>query len=479
MATKKAKSGMGGLQLKPRQAGESTHSDSPLVSAVRGGTEQRVRRLRLDEIANNPENPVARSEDVLDELANSLKQVGQLQPGLVVSASEYVAAHPEHAAAIGGKKWVLLAGHRRKAAAEIAGLQEIEVLERTSDRMDETLIHENLHRRALTPIEEASSFQRVMERSNLSQRQMAEHAGVSQTYLARRMLLLKLPEVLQAAIDHGLVATSVGVSLVRDENEDTLNALATRIEKDDADLSHDWVLPAALREARAEVREKNAVEEASKKAADEGVTMIANPAEAFGQNRIYEHQLTTDEEIEEARFRGDLAYVPATAVHADAPVAVRTSKAEGDAPTNKETQDEIAWQKKNAATARRAFILKMVERKPSTREIVEILALAMLSGSHLGAQVTSSARKIAQNVGLKPEADKDREWRMQLLKEKPKKREHLAWITAITALEKPMRNPTGPWTEAMVEFMDYLVDHGYEMSDWEKSEMTKAKKEQA
>lgn len=62
-------------------------------------------------MADNPENSAARVEDVA-ELVASLQQVGQLQPGLVVVAAGLLADHPQHAEAIGDRRWVLPAGHR-------------------------------------------------------------------------------------------------------------------------------------------------------------------------------------------------------------------------------------------------------------------------------------------------------------------------------------------------------------------------------
>ncbi|WP_281712119.1 hypothetical protein, partial [Dermacoccus nishinomiyaensis] len=79
------KNDLGGLQLKRHRESTDEQSAPSVVSAVRAGGDPRVRRLPLDSVADNPENPEARAGDVT-ELAASMRQVGQLQPGLVVTA---------------------------------------------------------------------------------------------------------------------------------------------------------------------------------------------------------------------------------------------------------------------------------------------------------------------------------------------------------------------------------------------------------
>ncbi|QEH94776.1 hypothetical protein FV141_14230 (plasmid) [Dermacoccus abyssi] len=106
------KTGLGGAPLQRR--GPKARKSASLVSAVRTQDESSVLYLALSEIADNPENPEARVQDVA-ELADSMREVGQLQPGLVVDAGEFVAEYPQHAEAVAGRAWVLLAGHRRRA----------------------------------------------------------------------------------------------------------------------------------------------------------------------------------------------------------------------------------------------------------------------------------------------------------------------------------------------------------------------------
>jgi len=120
------------------------------------------------------------------ELAQSIKSVGVLEPLLVTTDK------------------VVVAGARRLAAAKKAGLKEVPAIVRPFSEQErlEAMIVENLQREDLTPLEEASAFQRLAG-LKLTQRQIAEKVGKSQAHVAKRLALLALPEKVRKQVDSG------------------------------------------------------------------------------------------------------------------------------------------------------------------------------------------------------------------------------------------------------------------------------------
>src|SRR5690606_9921770 len=151
----KAKKGMGASPL-----GKSEGRRRSLVSTL-GDSSGIGQMVPVEHIADNPANPPARAED-LSGLLESVREVGVLQPVLLVPAAAFIKVNPQHADAVGERAWVLLAGHRRVAAARLADRDEVHAIIREdlslSGRDAEIMLHENLHRKELTPLEEARAY---------------------------------------------------------------------------------------------------------------------------------------------------------------------------------------------------------------------------------------------------------------------------------------------------------------------------------
>lgn len=145
--------------------------------------------VRIDEIHPHPANPRRNLGD-LTGLAASIGTVGILQPLVVHEADEGVIA---------------LLGHRRRAAASLAGLEEVPAFVwtgLTEDEQLEVLLIENLQRDDLKPCEEAHAFDSLVK-SGKSQRIVAERVGCDQSHVSRRLELLKLSEEDQERVDAG------------------------------------------------------------------------------------------------------------------------------------------------------------------------------------------------------------------------------------------------------------------------------------
>ena len=142
----------------------------------------RVIYLPAEEILPNPNQPrrVFKEED-LEELSRSIGELGLLQPLSVRRGS-------------GG--WELIAGERRLRAAKLAGLKEVPCISVQADEEASSLLAlvENLQRRDLDFLEEALALRKLIDRYDLSQEEAARRIGKSQSAVANKLRLLKLPQ---------------------------------------------------------------------------------------------------------------------------------------------------------------------------------------------------------------------------------------------------------------------------------------------
>ena len=121
------------------------------------------------------------NQELLQELADSIKQYGVLQPLLVQKK---------------GDLYELIAGERRWRAAKLAGLKEVPVVirEYTKQQSMEIALIENVQREDLNPIEEAYGYRRLMERQNMTQSEVAQAVSKGRSTIANSLRLLELPE---------------------------------------------------------------------------------------------------------------------------------------------------------------------------------------------------------------------------------------------------------------------------------------------
>ncbi|MEV7616903.1 ParB/RepB/Spo0J family partition protein [Streptomyces sp. NPDC089799] len=164
-------------------------------------------------VVGNPGNPrregeYSTSDPGFEELMVTLKEVGQLQPVVVVSREVFLRLKPEHTKAIGTADWVVVNGNRRFAAARQLGWTRIDIkvqdhLGDGKGLLDEAVIIENIHRKAIEPCKEAAFLQNLVERYG-SQDKVAARIGKSQMYVSHRLSLLRLAPELQRRVDAGV-----------------------------------------------------------------------------------------------------------------------------------------------------------------------------------------------------------------------------------------------------------------------------------
>lgn len=174
------------------------------------------------DLAPHPDNPRRVLGD-LGELAASIEAHGVLEPLIVVPVEAFNAAHADRPVALiagagAGVRWVVVAGHRRHAAAELAGAATVPVLVR-ADLADpaaalEVMLAENVQRAALTPLEEARAFARLRA-AGRSQRDIAARLGCAQSQVSKRLALLDLPAAAQAAVEGGRLQLADAAELAK------------------------------------------------------------------------------------------------------------------------------------------------------------------------------------------------------------------------------------------------------------------------
>ena len=168
-----------------------------------------ILRIPINLIDPNPYQPRMNfAQEALDELADSIKTLGLIQPITVRT--------------IAGNRFQIISGERRFRACGIAGMDMIPAYIRHADDqgMLEMAIVENIQRENLDPIEVAMSYQRLIEECNLTQEQMAFRVGKKRASVTNFLRLLKLPAKIQHDLKVGLL--SVGHAKVLLGIEDTM-----------------------------------------------------------------------------------------------------------------------------------------------------------------------------------------------------------------------------------------------------------------
>ena len=166
--------------------------------------------IPVDRLRPNPEQPRrAFDQGALDELADSIRRHGVLQP-LLVSED-------------GAGGYVVIAGERRWRAARAAGLTTVPAVirERLGARDELALaLVENLQRRDLSPLEEARAFEHLRSEHGLSQAEIADQVGLDRSTVANALRLLKLPEAIQAWVEAGDLSAGHGRTLLGFADDD-------------------------------------------------------------------------------------------------------------------------------------------------------------------------------------------------------------------------------------------------------------------
>jgi len=167
----------------------------------------------------NPHQPrIDFNQEKLQELANSIKEHGIIQP-IVVTKND--------------NQYEIIAGERRFQAAKILGLKKIPVIVREADEKQklELAIIENVQRHNLNPIEEAKSYKKLEEEFDMNQEEVALRVGKSRSAVANKTRLLNLPIEVQKALIEGKITEGHAKAILALENPEKQRALFEMILK--------------------------------------------------------------------------------------------------------------------------------------------------------------------------------------------------------------------------------------------------------
>jgi|Deesub1362B_J571_1020462.scaffolds.fasta_scaffold00082_38 ParB family chromosome partitioning protein len=165
------------------------------LKALIPDTTEGVQEIPLDRIMPNPKQPRrVFEESTLEELANSIREKGVLQPVIVKKAED--------------DKYILVAGERRLRAARLAGLTSIPAIVKDTTEAEavEIALIENIQRDDLNPLEMAEAFQRLINEFNYTQEQLATRIGKDRATVANYLRILKLPPDIKEHILSGQIS---------------------------------------------------------------------------------------------------------------------------------------------------------------------------------------------------------------------------------------------------------------------------------
>ncbi|MEW6456524.1 MAG: ParB/RepB/Spo0J family partition protein [Acidobacteriota bacterium] len=188
------------------------------ISLLRG---ERYSEIDIDLIKPNELQPrVKFSDDSLDELANSMKETGVLQPIIVVSDESY---------------FRIVTGERRWRAAQKIGIKRIPAIIKKipPEKQLELSLIENIQREDLNPLEIATAYHHLVEGMGLTQEEVAEKIGKDRSSIANYLRLLKLPKEIKDALAENKISMGHARALLSIENEEDQKILcAITIKKD-------------------------------------------------------------------------------------------------------------------------------------------------------------------------------------------------------------------------------------------------------
>lgn len=173
--------------------------------------------IPIQKIEPNPDQPRNQfDEDSLQELADSIKQFGVLQPLLVKKRDDF---------------YEIIAGERRWRAAKLAGLKELPVVIRdfTDNEIVEIALIENIQRENLSPIEEAMAYKRLMEEFHLKQDEVATKVSKSRATITNSLRLLKLDQRVQHMLEEEMISNGHARALLAIHDGDQQYEVAMKV----------------------------------------------------------------------------------------------------------------------------------------------------------------------------------------------------------------------------------------------------------
>lgn len=182
--------------------------------------DEQIKQIDISDIKPNPYQPRKTfDENHLNDLADSIKQYGILQPIVLRKTVQ---------------GYYIVVGERRFRASKIAGLKYVSAIikDLTDEDMMELVVIENLQREDLNAIEEAESYQRLMTDLKITQQEVAKRLSKSRPYIANMLRLLHLPKKIADMVKDGRLTSAHGRTLLAIKDEQQMLRLAKRVVKE-------------------------------------------------------------------------------------------------------------------------------------------------------------------------------------------------------------------------------------------------------
>jgi ParB family chromosome partitioning protein len=499
------------------------------MSAVAADEAFRVVQLAVSEIAPHPFNAAARSQPQpgdpkWEELLSAVRANGVRLPVLVVPRAAFVSARPAAAQELSDSaRYVLVYGHRRRAAALEAGRDTVpavvdDTIMADNGDLDE-MATENLGRQDLSDLAEADLFARYSE-AGFSQRAIAERLGIDQATVSRRLALLLLAPEVRAAVDGGQLPSAEAAAFAgvlpygparrwqkkKDPDQDTEGRRLEQIEALRLVLERGWTAQRAAERVAAE-RDGRAEAHAL------GVQLIEDPRAELGEDYI-ERRISRDQ------YRAGMDVLGAINANtgqldlysrekrtenqpgsgADTETADGAGvAADGDGPTPSgdrgaadaggDTGEPGEWahdssdsdedseaaalaeqQRVDTAAAvaaqarRREACAALITHQPSNAELLKMLVQQYLSGVAARSQ-TSAVRALLRDWDATADGAGD------------KARNARAWHHAVAAAELHTAElKAALWDDDAVAHLELLIERvGYQPTDWETRQLAEAR----
>ncbi len=232
----------------PQRASDTQQEGGPPPAEDLGQAEgNQIQTLPIDRIEPNPWQPRQEMDDAsLEQLAQSIRQEGLMQPVVVRERTTPAASQAPYE---------LVTGERRWRAAKKAGLEAVPALVRDLDdrRMAEWAVVENVQREDLDPVERAEAFRQLMEQFHLSHDAIAERVGMDRSSVSNTLRILDLHQDVREAIRQGTLSAGHGRALLAVGDTEAQRTLAKRA------MAEDWSVrrtEAAVRKATELTRPK-------------------------------------------------------------------------------------------------------------------------------------------------------------------------------------------------------------------------------
>jgi len=406
----------------------------------------------------------------ITELAASIEAVGLLEP-LVVTPSE-------------GGGHLILAGARRFAAAKKAGLAEVPCMVRevlTEEARLKIALVENLQREDLTPLEEATGYQRLGE-LGLNQRTIAEEVGRSQGHISKRLALLELPTDVQAQVVSGGITVADAAELAK---------LAAHPERIKEAVRFGNIVHGVHRQLEA-VKEKERFDQLVTEAKAGKIPYRQASMEGGGLPKgsveLDDYSIGLDAAARRAHRKLDCHAVTVLTdwqgarkaaiciKPANHPTKASRRTARYDREDRKRKEQEKALS--TAARARRTFVRELIKTARWSREETDPFLLAeLVHASHASVQKAAcELLGIQGHKGKGPYASWDYAGPLLAEAEKPKRMLAVAMGVVFAAFEERAGSTWAPERLTVGRYFEWLKGRGYELSAVERARLPKPKK---